>query len=870
MIKKLMAILLTLCIILMQLPPLQVDALAVTNELKISAELTQWVLDEPTHTLYAISETGKNLLFINSTTMNIEKSLTLSGNPTDIIKDNGRLYVALDNMKQIEIVDMAIKAITGTLYTSSDPYRIVKDGDKIYYTERDQWCNIYEYSLTTDTDHKIYGSKYQPDIAINPNNHILYIGESGYSGSNMIYYSVSDNKFIGKTTYNDRIGFSFPSRDTIFDGTNVYYASRDFNVDDPARYDGDFDSTENIIYVNKGLVYTNKSIYTKDNHIRLGYYGVNVNLVESSDNTLYIYSKDKGSIKRFNDSGNLINSSNVISLIPGSRATTIQNTEQSTQMNLGMSSLQMKSKLIQWVMDEPTNTIYGISKEDKTLFFINAQTLNLEKSLAFTSGPTDIIKDSGNLYIALDDVNQIAVIDMDSRTSTGTLYTSSDPYRIEKDGDKIYYTERDQFCNIYEYNLITNTEHIISGLGTVYNPDIAINPEDHILYIGESGSSGSDMIYYSTTDNKVIGKTDYDGGYGIPGYGFPYPGRYIIFDGEKVYYAGYDFDKQNPTHILGHYGKEDIIFAKYGAVLTKTSVYDSASHALIASGSNVNLYEISDELITYYYSEMEKAILRVDSTKIWAVRFNSQGGSAVKDIIVDKNTLIKAPTAPTKAGYTFGGWYKEAACVHPWNIATDKVVSNTILYAKWIIAGPSVPTLAKAVSSSYNSISVSWGAVTGAAGYELYRATSSTGTYSLLATRTTTSYNNTALAAGTTYYYKVRAYRLVGTTKMYGNFTTILSAKPVPSVPVNFTAVRASSTSIKLTWIGVTGASGYEVYRSTYSTGTYSLVKSTTTLYSANTSLKKGTTYYYKVRSYRNVGKTKVYSGWTVVKYARP
>lgn len=89
--KKLSAILLILFIVI-QLSPLQVKASTISNELKTSSELTQWVLDEPTNTLYAISKTGKNLIFINSDTMSIEKNLTLNGSPTDIIKDNGKLY----------------------------------------------------------------------------------------------------------------------------------------------------------------------------------------------------------------------------------------------------------------------------------------------------------------------------------------------------------------------------------------------------------------------------------------------------------------------------------------------------------------------------------------------------------------------------------------------------------------------------------------------------------------------------------------------------------------------------------------------------------------------------------------------------------
>lgn len=66
------------------------------------------------------------------------------------------------------------------------------------------------------------------------------------------------------------------------------------------------------------------------------------------------------------------------------------------------------------------------------------------------------------------------------------------------------------------------------------------------------------------------------------------------------------------------------------------------------------------------------------------VTFDSQGGSAVSSITnVDNGTIISAPPAPTKAGYTFAGWYKEAAGTNAWNFAADTVTSDVTLYAKW-------------------------------------------------------------------------------------------------------------------------------------------------------------------------------------------
>jgi uncharacterized repeat protein (TIGR02543 family) len=69
---------------------------------------------------------------------------------------------------------------------------------------------------------------------------------------------------------------------------------------------------------------------------------------------------------------------------------------------------------------------------------------------------------------------------------------------------------------------------------------------------------------------------------------------------------------------------------------------------------------------------------------IYAVTFNADGGTpapAQQDIAY--GGTVTQPSAMTKTGYTFGGWYKEAAFTNTWNFATDTVTGNTILYAKW-------------------------------------------------------------------------------------------------------------------------------------------------------------------------------------------
>ena len=69
--------------------------------------------------------------------------------------------------------------------------------------------------------------------------------------------------------------------------------------------------------------------------------------------------------------------------------------------------------------------------------------------------------------------------------------------------------------------------------------------------------------------------------------------------------------------------------------------------------------------------------------KKYTVTYNTNGGSAVSSATVSEGNKLTAPEAPTKAGYTFLGWYKDAAFTNGWNFDADTVTGNTTLYAKW-------------------------------------------------------------------------------------------------------------------------------------------------------------------------------------------
>ena len=90
-----------------------------------------------------------------------------------------------------------------------------------------------------------------------------------------------------------------------------------------------------------------------------------------------------------------------------------------------------------------------------------------------------------------------------------------------------------------------------------------------------------------------------------------------------------------------------------------------------------NLTNKANDSITLY------AVWEINN---YNVTFDSQGGSSVDGQNVEYNAVVEKPTDPTKEGYTFGGWYKEAECITAWNFDTDKMpAGNITLYAKWIL-----------------------------------------------------------------------------------------------------------------------------------------------------------------------------------------
>lgn len=237
-----------------------------------------------------------------------------------------------------------------------------------------------------------------------------------------------------------------------------------------------------------------------------------------------------------------------------------------------------------------------------------------------------------------------------------------------------------------------------------------------------------------------------------------------------------------------------------------------------------------------------------------------------------------------------GGVYKDTVNAVVWSKATEIPSSFTYTYvipstkqtvtvtihadksefADKSVTLAKVPTLTVA-STAYNKVKLTWEGVDGATGYRIYRSTSKTSGFTKIKSITSNSkvtYTNSGIACGTTYYYKVRAYRLIDGVYYFGEYSPVVSGKAVPAAPGALSVAKASKKKVTISWNKVSGASGYRIYRSKSKTSGFSKIKTVTS--GATVSYKKTTArkvkYYYKVRAYTTVNGKKVWGAYSKVK----
>ena len=130
------------------------------------------------------------------------------------------------------------------------------------------------------------------------------------------------------------------------------------------------------------------------------------------------------------------------------------------------------------------------------------------------------------------------------------------------------------------------------------------------------------------------------------------------------------------------------------------------------------------------------------------------------------------------------------------------------------------------------------------------------------------TYTVNRLAADTTYTFRIKAYAISGESEIYSDYVRIAGKTRIANVAL-FKGSAVSASAVKLDWSKNDKATGYVIEQ--YKGGKWTTIattKNNTTLTFTVKGLAKGTTYSFRIKSFRKTGSTTDFSEYTAIKAA--
>ena len=173
----------------------------------------------------------------------------------------------------------------------------------------------------------------------------------------------------------------------------------------------------------------------------------------------------------------------------------------------------------------------------------------------------------------------------------------------------------------------------------------------------------------------------------------------------------------------------------------------------------------------------------------------------------------------------------------------------------------------KVTSVTGSWITLEWAKNDKATGYaiEQYKG----GKWTVIATtknNTTLKFTVKGLKNDTTYSFRIRAYKTSGGVTAYSDYVRIAGKTRIPNV-AKFTGSAVSASAVKLDWSKNDKATGYVIEQ--YKGGKWTALattKNNTTLTFTVKGLAEGTTYSFRIKSFRKTGSTTEFSEYTAIK----
>ncbi len=168
-------------------------------------------------------------------------------------------------------------------------------------------------------------------------------------------------------------------------------------------------------------------------------------------------------------------------------------------------------------------------------------------------------------------------------------------------------------------------------------------------------------------------------------------------------------------------------------------------------------------------------------------------------------------------------------------------------------------------SNSPAGIVFKWKKAANASGYKIYRRTGNSSKWVNIATvsgSNTLVYTDGSVKSGTMYTYTVRAYKGSALSAYNKNGSRIVRL----TAPVQYKPSSKASGKLTVRWKKAAGASGYQIQYAASRSMRGSRTVSASALTRTLSGLKKGSTYYVRIRAYKKVSGKTYYGAWSSVK----
>lgn len=194
-----------------------------TLKLPQGTQLSKWVLEESSGSIYALSD--MQLFIIGSSDLTIQNTVDLGSSPTDLVVDDENIYIGFNGAHQFKTVNKLSGQIIDTFTTGRTVNLLEKMGDYIYYYSNDCY-KVYRYDLVTKEQEELHlptgvTRLSISDLDINEEKELLYL-----AGGN-IFYALNLNDTTNLVSQMEIGGYNFQGP-VITDEEDVYFAARKF------------------------------------------------------------------------------------------------------------------------------------------------------------------------------------------------------------------------------------------------------------------------------------------------------------------------------------------------------------------------------------------------------------------------------------------------------------------------------------------------------------------------------------------------------------------------------------------------------------------------------------------------------------------